>query len=208
MVVALLSIENFIKPWLAEWGIDDPGVLRDWIDGMQQRSLAADEILVNAGERSRLIYFIRCGLLRLYYLDAEGRERNKAFYGDGDVTGPVSAIMTGQPAPFSIQALEPCELVAADLQSLLHLAPSRPAVSRLVINLLSNAFMRNEQREALLLTRNAEQRYLWMLEHQPELVERIPQYHVAAYLGVDAVSLSRIKRKIRTESDSDSGGAP
>ena len=64
------------------------------------------------------------------------------------------------------------------------------------------AFMRNEQREALLLTCNAEQRYLWMVEHQAELVERIPQYHIAVYLGVDAVSLSRIKRKLRAESDS------
>lgn len=205
---ALLSIENFIQPWLAEWGIEDPGVLADWVAGMRQRTLAADEVLVSAGESSRLIYFIRSGLLRLFYLDSEGRERNKAFYGDGEVAGPVSAIMTGQPAPFSIQALEHCELVAADLQALLHLAPSQPAVSRLVINLLSRAFMRNEQREALLLTCNAEQRYRWMLEHQADLVERIPQYHIAAYLGVDAVSLSRIKRKIRVESGSETGGVP
>ena len=155
-----------------------------------------------------LDYLIRNGLLRLFYTDTEGRERNKAFYGDGDITGPVSAIMTGRPANFSIQALEPCRLIAADLQYLLQLAPCHAEVSRLVISLLSAAFMRNEEREALLLTCNAEQRYRWMLDNQGDLVERIPQYHIAAYLGVDAVSLSRIKRKLRAESGRNESPAP
>ncbi len=196
-----MSIENLVSPWLKQWGIVDLGPLADWLAGMQQLQLDIDQHLVRAGDTSTAIYIIQRGLLRLYYTDSEGRERNKAFYGDGDITGPVSAIMSDRPASFAIQALEPCELVSADLRQLLALAPSHPEVSQLVITLLSEAFMRNEQREALLLTCNAEQRYRWLLEHQPELVERIPQYHIAAYLGVDAVSLSRIKRKLNTASD-------
>ncbi len=198
-----MSIENLVQPWLSEWGIEDATVLGDWIGGMRRVELAPDEMLVSAGQRSSSIYLIRSGLLRLFYTDQEGRERNKAFYGDGDITGPVSAIMTGRPANFSIQALEACDLIAADLETLLQLAPSHSEVSRLVIALLSSAFMRNEEREALLLTCNAEQRYRWLLEHQAELVERIPQYHIAAYLGVDAVSLSRIKRKLKSDSGSE-----
>jgi CRP-like cAMP-binding protein len=175
---------------------------------MRCRELAQDEVLVRAGEHSRSIFLIRSGLVRLFYTDHEGRERNKAFYGEGDITGPVSAIMTDRPANFSIQALEPCELIAADLEFLLRLAPSHSEVSRLVIALLSAAFMRNEEREALLLTCNAEQRYRWLLQYQAELVERIPQYHIAAYLGVDAVSLSRIKRKLKPDSGSASTPPP
>jgi CRP-like cAMP-binding protein len=197
-----VSIENLVAPWLKRWGIADAAPLADWLAGMQPVALAGDDHLVRAGERSNAIYLIQRGLLRLYYTDAEGRERNKAFYGDGDITGPVSAIMTDHPASFAIQALEPCEVLAVDLQQLLSLAPSEPEVSRLVITLLSEAFMRNEQREMLLLTCNAEQRYRWMLDHQPELMARIPQYHIAAYLGIDAVSLSRIKRKIKIKSAS------
>jgi hypothetical protein len=48
-----------------------------------------------------------------------------------------------------------------------------------------------------ILTCNAEQRYQWLLQHEPDLPERVAQLHVASYLGVDAVSLSRIKRKLR-----------
>ncbi len=203
-LVACLSIEKIIGPWLARWDVS-PEPLREWVAGMRERSLARDEVLVQAGERAHSIYLVQSGLVRLYYTDAEGRERNKAFYGAGNVTGPVSAIMSGQPASFSIQALEACELIQADLDQLLQIAPSHPEVSRLVIRLLSGAFMRNEQREMLLLTCNAEQRYRWLLEHQADLVERIPQYHIAAYLGVDAVSLSRLKRKLDHDADSGSG---
>ncbi len=199
-----MSIENLLQPWLHQWGISDSSALAEWIAGMQPLELPRDQYLLHAGDRSRAIYLVRQGLLRLYYTDSDGRERNKAFYGAGDITGPVSAIMSDRPASFSIQALEPCELVAADLAQLLALAPSHPEVSSLVIRLLSEAFMRNEQREALLLTCNAEQRYRWLLDHQPELVERIPQYHIAAYLGVDAVSLSRIKRKLNIASPGES----
>ena len=64
-------------------------------------------------------------------------------------------------------------------------------------SMLAEAFIRNEQREAMLLTCNAEQRYQWLLEQEPDLPGRVPQFHIASYLGVDAVTLSRLKRKFR-----------
>ena len=163
---------------------------------MRLRRAEPDEVLVEAGSRSRSIYLLQSGLVRLFYTTEDGRERNKAFYGAGDITGPVSAIISDVPASFAIQALEPCDMIQADLVQLLDVAPTHEAISRLVIRLLADAFMRNERREALLLTCNAEQRYRWLLDHQADLIERIPQYHIAAYLGVDAVSLSRLKRKL------------
>ena len=65
------------------------------------------------------------------------------------------------------------------------------------VDLLSEAFIRNEQREAMLLTCNAEQRYQWLLENEADLLQRVAQFHIASYLGIDAVSLSRLKPKIK-----------
>ena len=189
------SIGNSLQPWLIAWGVTDPRPLEDWIAGMKMRSAERDELLVQAGDTSRSVYLLQSGLVRLFYSLADGRERNKALYGAGDITGPVSAIISHRAASFSIQALEPCEFIQADLETLLAIAPTHASIGRFIIKLLADAFMRNEQREALLLTCNAEERYRWLLEHQAGLVGRIPQYHIASYLGVDAVSLSRLKRK-------------
>ena len=150
---------------------------------MREQRYDPEQLLVTAGERSSRIFILREGLVRLFYTTPEGRERNKAFFGAGDVTGPISAAMTGSVAPFGIQALEPTAAISADFNNLLELAGQHPEVNRLYLELLSEAFIRNERREAMLLTCNAEQRYRWLLEEQPELLQRVPQFHIASYLG-------------------------
>ena len=197
----IAPLEADLHPWFERWEVKDRSVFADWCGSMRKLRVEPQDILVSAGDRARHIYLVQSGLLRLYYTTLDGKERNKAFYGKGEITGAVSAAMTGGPAPFSIQALEPAEVIQADFSTLSALA--HPDASELFIRLLSRAFIRNEQREALFLTCNAEQRYRDLLESNPELVERLPQFHIASYLGVDAVSLSRLKNKLEQEA----GGA-
>jgi len=191
------TIDQILKSWLANRGVLDSAVFEPWLATMSLVSVDKDAFLVRAGEQGRHLYFINQGLLRLYYTSAEGKERNKAFYGPGQVTGAASAAITGSAAPFSIQALEPSLTVQADFGQLYRHSHDQPGLSRLVMELLADAFIRNEQREAMLLTCTAEQRYQWLLDHEPELLERLPQFHIASYIGVDAVSLSRLKRKLK-----------
>ena len=51
-------------------------------------------------------------------------------------------------------------------------------------------------REGEFLLDSAETRYCRLLEENPRLVERLDQYHIASYLGITDVALSRIRRKI------------
>jgi CRP-like cAMP-binding protein len=179
--------------------VGDRSAFDHWQAGMSLQRLDKDDFLIRAGDRSRHIFFIHSGLLRLYYTSADGKERNKAFYGPGQVAGAVSAAISGTPASFSIQALEPAVLARADFDQLYRHAHRQPELSRVVIGLLAEAFIRNEQREAMLLTCSAEARYQWLIDNQPELLRRLPQFHIASYIGVDAVSLSRLKRKFRPQ---------
>ena len=82
-------------------------------------------------------------------------------------------------------------------QAMTQAATINLSVAQASQQMLAEAFIRNEQREAMLLTCNAEQRYQWLLENEPDLVQRVAQFHIASYLGIDAVSLSRLKRKIK-----------
>lgn len=193
-----LSIEAELKSWFDQWHISDTGLFNDWIGRVRARDFAAGEVLVHAGERVGDILLLQSGLVRLYYLSADGKERNKAFYGARQVTGAVSAAISGEPAPFTIEALQAGRLLSIDYATLVHLAPKHAEACQLLIQMLASAFIRNEQREALLLTCNAEQRYRWLLDNQPELLAQVPQFHIASYLGVDAVSLSRLKKKLES----------
>lgn len=194
--MATKDLKDRLQPWLKRWALEDSPGAAQWLDQMGLASFNTGEHLVNAGDVGETLYLIDTGLVRLYYALPEGKERNKAFMAEGQVTGPVSAAITGSPAPFSIAALEPTVALTFPYSGLLAASAADSAVARLHLNLLSNAFIRNEQREAMLLTLNAQQRYQWIVDHEPHWLDRVPQFHIASYLGVDAVSLSRLKRKI------------
>lgn len=191
--MASIEIQGRIAPWLQRWSIRDPG---QWLQHMAIRQYATDDFLVRAADRSDTLYLLETGLVRLFYTTPDGKERNKAFYRDGQVTGAVSAAITSSPAPFSIQCLEPVEAISFRFSDLLGAADYNADVSRLYRDMLAEAFIRNEQREAMLLTCNAAQRYQWLLRNEPDLQDRVAQFHIASYLGVDAVSLSRLKRNL------------
>jgi CRP-like cAMP-binding protein len=186
-----------LDPWLERWSVDDLSHTDAWLQHMSVKSWAVGDFLVRCGDRSDTLFLLESGLVRLYYTTADGKDRNKAFYRGGQVTGPVSAALTSSPAPFSIESLEPTEAISFRFRDLVEASQSNTMLARLYRDLLAEAFIRNEQREAVFLTCNAEQRYRWLLEQEPDLVDRVAQFHLASYLGVDAVSLSRLKRKIK-----------
>lgn len=190
------ELQAALAPWLERWGVDDLAATDRWLAHMSLAAWSQDDFLVVQGDTSDTLYLLQEGLVRLFYTTPEGKERNKAFYRAGQVTGPVSAAITAAPAPFAIQCLEPTSAICFRHRDLLEATRANAQLSHLYRELLSDAFIRNEQREAVLLTLDARQRYQWLLREEPELVERVPQFHLASYLGLDPVSLSRLKRKL------------
>ena len=45
---------------------------------------------------------------------------------------------------------------------------------------------------------NPEERYKQLLEDRPQLLQRVPQYQIASYLGITPQSLSRLRRRLIT----------
>lgn len=191
------DIMALFAPWLERWGIPDLDSNSAWLQAASLKTFAADDYLIHAGDVDDTLYLLQSGLVRLFYTTPDGRERNKAFFRAGQLTGPVSAAMTGAAAPFSIQALEPVEALSFPYSALSTAAETDLPIARASQHMLAEAFIRNEQREAMLLTCNAEQRYQWLLDNEADLPQRVAQFHIASYLGIDAVSLSRLKRKNR-----------
>ena len=56
-----------------------------------------------------------------------------------------------------------------------------------------------QQRIISNLTQNAEERYAHFMEKYPQIVQRVPQYALASYLGMTTEFLSRIRNKRATK---------
>lgn len=161
------------------------------------RSVEADERLVTAGERTDRFYFVTEGLLRFYYLDRDGREHNKSFVEAGGFAGTLSAQAADLPSPFDVQALQSGRVLLAHWQDLEARYDRHPSLERLVRRLAEWLLARKVQRERDFLELNAAERYQAFVRTHPSLEGRLANYHIASYLGVTDVSLSRIRRKLR-----------
>lgn len=147
--------------------------------------LKMDEALVDIG-------FVGKGVFRYYYIDLYGDDITKYFCYEDDFVMSFTAFTTGT-STFYIQALEDCEILCIKCDDLRHLMDKNPKWLQIYTRLLENSYLIKEQREADFLFYNATERYQRFVKQHPYLVNRLQQQHIASYLGITPVSLSRIK---------------
>jgi CRP-like cAMP-binding protein len=156
-------------------------------------SLKRGDFLVRPGEDPHRAAVVLKGLLRCYYVDRDGREATKAFRGPKEIVAAYSEMLQGIPSRTNIQAVEDCELLVVDFRRIVSLYDQHPCWQRLGRRIAEEHFIQKEQREFEFLQLSALERYRLFQERYPGLSARIPQYHIASYLGITAVALSRLK---------------
>lgn len=160
------------------------------------RQVEARQFIALPGADQHEILFVNEGLLRFYYVGEDGEETNKAFIGENEFAGPLASAALGLPLYFGIQALEPTQMLVAQYDDYVNLFEQDLVFERLGRKLTETLLVRKELRTRSLLQQNATERYLNFLETYPHLADRIPQYHLASYLGIAEVSLSRLKNSL------------
>ena len=155
--------------------------------------------LQEAGQLVTQFYFLVEGLVRFYYVTPDGKESNKAFYAENNIVGSLSALILNEPCRFTVETMEPCTLVALPYDPKGDIWQSSTEWQYVFNRCCQLMLVRNERREAELLTLSAKQRYLQFVQNFPHHIERIPQYHIASYLGVTPVALSKYKNQWLSE---------
>ncbi|MCB0196332.1 MAG: Crp/Fnr family transcriptional regulator [Anaerolineae bacterium] len=163
------------------------------------KSVGEQENILLPGDHVHELLFVCSGLLRFYYLSESGTESNKAFIAENTFAGPLAASVLGLPVIYGVQALESSILLVASYTDFVALFNEHPIFDRLGRKLAEWLLIHKELRARHLLQQQAKDRYLGFIEQFPELVDRVPQYHIASYLGITDVSLSRLKRSLREE---------
>ena len=190
---------NVLVRSAARWATADADAWAAFRALFRTRAAGADDHLVRAGDALPDVFFVAGGLLRLYYTDRQGREWNKAFTPEGGFAGSLASGLLGVPAPYSVQAVEPSMVLVAAWADLEALYTRRPALERLGRRLAERIAVKKEMRERAFLEQTPTERWQAFARDEPRLVARLPLYHVASYLGMTAVSLSRIRGRLARE---------
>jgi CRP-like cAMP-binding protein len=163
----------------------------------REKTLKANDFFLRAGDVPQYIAFIVSGLLRLYYLDIEGKEVTKHFATENTFAISYSAFLQREESRFSIQALEDTTLLLFDFQTYSDMLKSHVCWQIFAKKLAELLFIIKEKREAELLMQDAQERYLRFREDYPDIERRLNQYHIASYLNIAPESLSRIRSHLK-----------
>ena len=167
-----------------------------WL-GLPRRWLDAGSVLQSVGRSPDAVWFVEQGLLRSHFLNSDGLERNCAFHPELQWAGLPPPQGTPTAATFAIDALERSQVVELSHATLAAWLEARPELratltDALLVNLLSSS-----RRESALMMDSAEQRYMQFLAEHSAIAKRVALHHVASYLGITNVALSRVRRRIR-----------
>ncbi|MCB1464682.1 MAG: Crp/Fnr family transcriptional regulator [Nitratireductor sp.] len=160
------------------------------------RSYRAGATIFAAGDRLHDLRIVRSGLLKLCYVLPSGDEWIKSLMAEGAFFSSIAALQPAGEASFDAVAIEACEIECLPFAPLMDLARADVAWAGLVNELLLAYATRKELRERDLLTLKPEARYRRFAETEPQMVGRVAQKDLAAYLGVTPVGLNRIIRRV------------
>lgn len=163
------------------------------------RRLKKNQTLLREGAVWTQAVLIERGILRMHFTRRDGKEFNKNFHAEGALICPISAAMIDAPSLFSISAIESAVVWLASAVELRRSLQGLNAWEPLRVRLLEGLVTSKLQREHDLLALDARSRYERFCAAQPELAARIPLAHLATYLGITDVSLSRIRRQMRND---------
>ncbi len=161
---------------------------------LRMRKIAKDEFYFRQGDAVDEIGFVIEGLFYNFYANKKAEDSVKYFIPEGNAIACLSSLILNLPASFSGQALEDSTLLTikfSDLQKVFLRHSCWERMGRLSAEKL---YIEKEIREERFLRTDARKRYEYFVKEHPNLVNRVPQYLIASYLGMTPVSLSRIRK--------------
>lgn len=152
------------------------------------------EILLREGDYSNKSYFVLKGCIRSYYL-GDGEERTTAFYVENEPVMPV-CVSSGTASTSFLACVEDSILSVSTPDMEEAFFQKFPRFER-VCRIMSERMLAQKQMSyERYISSSPEQRYLFLQEERPDLLNRVPQYQLASFLGIKPESLSRIRKRL------------
>ncbi len=159
------------------------------------QSFPRHHILKAAGAAEHAGYFLLEGAVGTF-LWREQHEVCIDLYFENIFFADYVSLITTEATPLENIVLEPSLCLVISKEAIAALKET-PMGMRLFLYGAESSFVEKQQQQIDLLTKTAEQRYAELLRKSPEIVQRLPQKHIASYLGVTPQSLSRIRRGVQ-----------
>lgn len=194
--IAHTTLDHLHRAFRELADVPEAGLAR--LDPLVRRvRIAEGGFFARAGERRTDLAFIVSGLIRCFHVNEDGKEYTKHFFREGSFLAATTPSELGRECEHDFQALEPTELLRFDLRDALAILSGHPSWAEANARAMERVHRIEERRVRALMLDDAQARYLQFLADFPGLEARLKQFHVASYIGVTPVSLSRLRARLR-----------
>lgn len=172
-------------------------------DALARLSMLASEkryekgkLLFRANRVEHEVYFIKSGIARAF---SAKRDRDVTFWfgKEGDALLSMRSYVDQQEGYENLELLEDCELYQIQSPHLQDLYRQDIRIANWGRKFAEREIIKTERRLINLQIGTAKERYEELLRESPSLIQRVPLGHIASYLGISAVNLSRIRAGIK-----------
>ncbi len=156
-------------------------------------SFKTKTILLSAGEIAKQTYFVNSGVLRSFTINDHIIEHVLHFACEGWWIGDMYSYISEKPGHLFIEVLEEAEVIAISKENHEDLYQQIPKLERFFRILAENSLVAHQERLMDNLSLTAEERFDKMCKKYPTLMQRVPQKHIASYIGVTPEFFSKMK---------------
>lgn len=160
------------------------------------REFKKGTVLIKENQVPTVSYFVVTGLVRKFRMDDSGNEYTIEFYAEQeDVFSPFSSF-DPQPSKYSLECLEDSTLSVVTYEKQKEMYRRFPRFERMCRKSTEQNLQAYQEKFANYISWSPEQRYIDLLTNRADLIDRVPQFQLASYLGVKPESLSRIRKRL------------
>lgn len=162
----------------------------------QHKTINKRSFLLREGEVCKFEGFVVKGLFRVYHIDKNGFEQILYFAIENWWITDIDSFTNEKPSQLFIEALEDSEVLVISKKDKEFAYSNLPKVEKLYRVMTQKTHVALQRRMIDNLSKTAESRYIEFVEKYPQLIQRLSNIQVAAYLGITNVFLSNIRKKI------------
>lgn len=165
------------------------------LEGVELVKYKKGQVILSSNRVENSIYFIKKGVARAF---SQGNDHEITFWFgfEGDMVISMNSYVNHEKSYEDVELLEDSELYKLDHKHVSQLFFEDLHLANWGRILAEKELIKTEERLISRQFKSAKERYLELLTHEPQLIRRVALGHIASYLGITAVSLSRIRAEI------------
>jgi CRP/FNR family transcriptional regulator, anaerobic regulatory protein len=180
---------------LAEYLPNQTALHRKINKNVYTKTFAKGEIIHEVGDVCNFIGYITQGLVRGYTIADNGERITAWFKVEKYFLTLMNSYNNKIASPIGIEAIENTTIIFAERSFVQKLLDKYPIAQRIYKNEVDKIFVYLEKALIGFQQNSALDRYVNLLEEQPEILQRAPLGYIATYLGITQSTLSRIRAK-------------